>query len=157
MSRFVKILTVAFLTLALLIAGLRAGAQHSPKELFLSNGSPLLHLSGDIANGKLTISWPLRYITTNSSDHTTSTIIITGNWELRMQQPAYTGEWTPIAPNLYHTNGSIVSVTTSLPDKPALYRLRRALPLRPPGFPTLPPMPPAPTNRPARPNLPGHP
>jgi hypothetical protein len=114
------------LVVAFILAAPQLRAETSP---FLPGGARTLHLSGSITNKQVIISWP----------------VISGHWELMIQQPADTGEWQPIPADLYHTNAATVSVTQKIPAHPALYRLRRVLPNR--ANIAMPPMPKMPTNR----------
>jgi hypothetical protein len=140
MLQALKTLIRAVLVLAIVTVATRASAQNKLDDLFPSYGGPTLHLSGDLANGTVTISWPPGI----------------GEWELMVQQPAFTGEWKPIAAGLYQTNATSVFITAPVPDKPALYRLRRAFLSHRASLHALPPMPTPPTNRPTPPKLPGH-
>lgn len=88
-------------------------------------------LSATVTNGNITFSWPA----------------IPGKWHLVARKPASIGEWTPVPPEQYQTNGPIISVSVPLPKETSLYQVRRNFGIHPTALP--PGMPPAPpTNRP---------
>ena len=132
--------TVAFVALPCALAAMsrRAGAQPS---LLPPNDRSTLPVSTAITHGQVTFSWP----------------VMTGTWELFVQQPPFTGEWKPANTNLYHTNNATVSATLPVPAKATFYRVRRTFALRPSQTPAMPPMPPTITKRATPPKLPTRP